>query len=219
MAIINHDRIKAELLHFYCATHWGFDVVAVEFSGNEGLAAVIRTKPDFVLVSLGLHDLGALEIISQVSRVSPASKIIGQTTRCNDYLLHMLTGADYHGLFLDTDESLVSLGQTIDRVRQGLRAVSPQIARCQTTLRTNPASFPKLLSQREQQVLVCIGHALSDDEIARQLNMSSVTAVSHRKKIMGKLGIHSTPKLIRFCADKGFNSVPPPGLVQSKDSP
>lgn len=76
MAIINHDRIKAELLHFYCSVHWGFDVVATEYSGSDGLAAVERLKPDLILVSLGLPDAGAAEIIRRLHGLSPGSKII-----------------------------------------------------------------------------------------------------------------------------------------------
>ncbi len=207
MAIINHDRIKAELLHFYCANHWGFDVAAIEFNGRDGLAAVSRTKPDLVLLSLSLPDLDAVSSIRELRSIAPATKIIGQAVRCSDYLLHQLAGTEYHGLILDTEESLVSLGQAIERVRQGTRAISPRIVQHQMALRNEPASFPKLLSHREEQVLVCIAHALTDEEISLQLGFSSTTAVSHRKKIMRKLGIHSTPKLIRYCADKGFNSV------------
>lgn len=210
MAIINHDRIKAELLHFYCANHWGFDVVAVELTGQEGLTSVARVKPDFILLSLGLQDADAVDLIRQLRQAAPSAKIVAQVVRCNDYLLHRLAGAEYHGLILDEEETLVSLGQAIERVRSGLRAVSPRITQDQLALRNASASFPKLLSRREEQVLVCIAHALSDDEIGRQLGFSSTTALSHRKKIMGKLGIHSTPKLIRYCADRGFNSVPPP---------
>lgn len=157
-----------------------------------------------------LPGMDAVEIIRQVRTVAPAAKIIGQTVRCSDNLLHQLSGIKYHGLIHDTEESLFSLGQAIERVRQGTRAVSPRILQSQVAMRNEPASFPKLLSRREEQVLVCITHALSDEEIGLQLSFAPATALSHRKKIMRKLGIHSTPKLIRFCADHGFNSVPPP---------
>jgi len=156
MAIINHDRIKAELLHFYCSTHWGFDVVSTETNGRDGLAAVGRTKPDLVLLSLTLPDLDAVEAIRQVRTIAPAVKIIGQTVRCTDYLLHKLNGSEYHGLILDTEENLASLGQAIERVREGIRAISPRIVQEQMALRNAPASFPKLLSRREEQVLICI---------------------------------------------------------------
>jgi two-component system nitrate/nitrite response regulator NarL len=209
MAIINHDRIKAELLHFYCSTHWGFAVVAMELNGQDGLAAVERTKPDLLLLSLSLPDADAANIIRAVRVAAPATRIIGQTVHSTDYLLHRLSGSEYHGLILDTEETLNSLAQAIERVRQGTRAVSPRLIREQIALRNAPASFPKLLSRREEQVLVCIAHALTDDEIGLQLSFSAATALSHRKKIMRKLGFHSTPKLIRYCADHGFNSIPP----------
>jgi two-component system nitrate/nitrite response regulator NarL len=218
MAIINHDRIKAELLHFYCSTHWGFAVVAMELNGHDGLAAVERTKPDLLLLSLSLPDTDAANLIQAVRARAPATRIIGQTVHCTDYLLHRLNGSEYHGLILDTEETLGSLALAIQRVRQGSRAVSPRLIRDQMALRNAPASFPKLLSRREEQVLVCIAHALTDDEIGLQLGFSAITALSHRKKIMRKLGFHSTPKLIRYCSDHGFNSVPP-ASIETRTSP
>jgi DNA-binding NarL/FixJ family response regulator len=209
MAIINHDRMKAELLHFYCTTHWGFEVVALEFTGTEGIAAVARTKPDFVLVSLMMMDVQAPELIRRITEVSSASKVIGQAGDCRDYPLHLLAGATYHGLVHGTEESLEALGWTIERVRQGLRSVSPRIAHGQAALRSSPDAFPKLLSKREQEVMVCVAHAMTDEEIGASFQVSASTALSHRKKIMHKLGIHSTPKLMRYCAEKGFNSAPP----------
>lgn len=210
MAIINPDRIKAESLQFFCATHWGFDLVAVESTADDGLAAVARTKPEFVLVSLLLPDLDAPEILRRIHASSPSSKIIALTTQCGEYLLHQIRASVCHALLLDPEESLASLGEALERARQGLRTVSPRIAQVQTALRTSPDSFPKLLTDREEDVLRCIAHAFTDREIAKQLGCSAGTALAHRRKLMDKLGIHKTPKLIRYCTEKGFNSVPPP---------
>jgi DNA-binding CsgD family transcriptional regulator len=141
----------------------------------------------------------------------PVRLLVWPSRKCNEYLVHVIGATGYHALVFSADESLSSLGQVIERVRQGARFISSRLARCQAALWAAPASFPKLLSKREQEVLVCIAHALSDEEIARQLGFAPGTALSHRRRLMSKLGIHSTPKLIRYCADKGFNSVPPPG--------
>jgi two-component system response regulator NreC len=77
-------------------------------------------------------------------------------------------------------------------------------------MRTAPDAFTKLLSNREQEVLVCIAHSYSDQEIAQQLGLSRATVLTHRKNIMNKLGISRTPKLIHYCLQKGFNSALPP---------
>jgi len=66
---------------------------------------------------------------------------------------------------------------------------------------------------------VCIAHSFSDAEIGTQLGLSSATALVHRRQIMRKLSIHSTPKLIRYAMEKGFNAVPPPNAAKSRSNP
>lgn len=211
MAIIESNSTKAELLNYYCANCWGFEVVALEKTGSGGVAAVARTKPELVLAALTPPDLGGpVDYINQLRRAAPSAKLILLTAQCFEYLIHLVSTTEYHGLILEADESLSSFGLAIECVRQGIRFVSTRIVQCQTAMRTAPASFPKVLSKREQEVLVCIAHSFSDEEIGRQLGFSNGTALSHRRKLMSKLCIHSTPKLIRYCADKGFNVVPPP---------
>jgi DNA-binding NarL/FixJ family response regulator len=210
LVIIESNLLQAELLHYFCTRCWGLEVAAVVKTGGDGIAAVARIKPDLVLVTLTPPDLGLADFIGQLQSAAPAARLILLTAECNEYLVHIIGTTDYHALVFSADESLYSLGQVIERVRQGARFVSARIARCQAALWAAPASFPKLLSKREQEVLVCIAHALSDEEIARQLGFATGTALAHRRRLMGKLGIHSTPKLIRYCADKGFNSGPLP---------
>jgi hypothetical protein len=110
MAIINGDRLKAEALHAHCAERWGFDVVALEFTTDSGLAAVERTKPDLVLVALSsLAGVGPAEIIRPLRAASPSSGIIGQLDRCLEYPLHLLAGCEYHGLVLDPIDGIAGL--------------------------------------------------------------------------------------------------------------
>jgi DNA-binding NarL/FixJ family response regulator len=219
LAIIHQERLKAELLNYYCTTHWGFEVVAVEYTGASGIAAIAQSKPDFVLVSLALPDVDAPEVIKRIHLASPATKIIGQTSYCSEYFLQQVGSAEYQGLFFDNDEGVAALGQTLDRARNGIRSISPRIIQEQARIRADPGAFPKLLSSRLQEVLVCIAHAMTDEEIARHLGVSRETALSHRKKIMGKLEIHSTPKLIRYCLEKGFTSAPLPLSAFASDHP
>jgi DNA-binding NarL/FixJ family response regulator len=205
MVIIENNLLQAELLHYFCTQCWGLKVEAVVKTGSEGIAAVARIKPDVVLAALPPSDLGLSDFIKQLRNAAPAAKLILLTEQCNEYFVHIVGAMDYHALVLVADESLSTLGQVIQRVRLGTRFISDRIARLQAALWAAPASFPKLLSKREEQVLVCIAHALSDDEIALQLGFTPGTALSHRRRLMDKLNIHSTPKLIRYCADKGFN--------------
>ena len=207
--IIETNQTRAELLGHYLAGHGEFEIVAMKCTAASGVQAVARCNPDVILVSFAQPDLDVTETIARLRQATEA-KIIGLVPQCSEYLIHLLTNAGCHGLFHEADEGLAGLMRIIERVQQGKHAISASVAKVQLALRMAPTSFPKLLSMREQDALVCIAHALTDEEIGRQMNISVGTALSHRKRIMNKLGIHSTPKLIDFCIEKGFRNAPLP---------
>jgi DNA-binding CsgD family transcriptional regulator len=60
------------------------------------------------------------------------------------------------------------------------------------------------LTGREREVLTLIADSKTTKEIAVILGVSAKTADSHRTKIMGKLGIHSTAGLVRYAIRAGI---------------
>jgi DNA-binding NarL/FixJ family response regulator len=89
----------------------------------------------------------------------------------------------------------------------GRRYLSSVALRTKATLRSDPAAFSKVLSDHEQVLLGLFGLSLSNDEIAQIAHVTPATAKNYRQIIMAKLGIHSTPHLIRYAAEKGFTRV------------
>ena len=168
--------------------------------------AIERCKPDVILASLSMSGTCAMEMIARFRSLAPSARIVGLISQCSEYLVHSLAKSEYHGLYCDADEGLAGLIQAIENVMQGRRVVSASIVKYQLGLRSAPAAFPKLLSKRELQALVCIAHAMTDEEIGQRMAISAGTAQAHRKKIMYKLSIHSTPKLMGYCMEKGFHT-------------
>ena len=210
MMVIEENRTKADLWHYCCAAKWGFNVVATCHSGTDGITTARRETPDIILAGLRPSDLALTEYVNGLRKAAPSAKLILVTQQCSEYLVHLLHHLDFHGLVYEPDETLESLALLIEKVRQGHQVLSPAVVRCQTQLRMVPTAFPKLLTKRHEEVLVCIAHSMTDEEIALSLGVSPATALSHRQKIMQKLNVRSTPKLIRYCIEKGFNMVPPP---------
>jgi DNA-binding NarL/FixJ family response regulator len=64
----------------------------------------------------------------------------------------------------------------------------------------------KHLSRREIEVLGLIADGFSTKEIAFELNIAFKTAVSHRTRLMSKLGIHDTASLVRMAISAGLVS-------------
>jgi DNA-binding NarL/FixJ family response regulator len=124
LVIIERSHTKAELLQFFCATKWGFDVVAVEQTCADGLVAVKRTEPNVILAGLQNLETDAVDLLRGLRRAAPSAKIVGLISQCNEFIVHAVATSDCHGLIYDADESLSELGHAIERVRSGLRSVS-----------------------------------------------------------------------------------------------
>ena len=54
------------------------------------------------------------------------------------------------------------------------------------------------LSDREKDILILIGKALTSEEIASKLKLSKRTIDTHRIHLMQKLNLENLPKLIRY---------------------
>jgi two-component system nitrate/nitrite response regulator NarL len=207
LVVIEENKTKADLWRHCCASLLGFEVVGICHSGTEALTVVASRQPDLILIGLTPSDVSACDFVASLRHAAASAKLILLTSQCSEYLVHSLRNLDWNGLIYEPDETLSSLTRHIEKIRLGHRIVSSSIAHSLDQLKSKPDAFPKLLSARQMQVLVCIGYALTDEEIAQQLGFSPATAQSHRQNIMRILNIRSTPKLIRYCADKGFNTV------------
>lgn len=217
IGIITSNRMQGELLRAHCVKEWNFDVVAWEQSGEQGLRAISRTKPELILAALMPLDVGIIEFVSGLRKTAPFSKIILFISKCSEYIVYVLSALDHHALILDGAEDLNSLAEAIARVRQGHRFVSSPIRRIQNQLRSDPEAFHKILSPREKEVLALITLSKSNEEIAQTLCCSISTAQTHRGELMRKLKLHSTPDLIRYGTTKGFDSAHPFGLLPERE--
>ena len=60
------------------------------------------------------------------------------------------------------------------------------------------------ITQRELEVLKLISLEYTSDEIAKELYISSHTALSHRKNLLQKFGVRNTAGLIKEAFVKGL---------------
>lgn len=204
VAVIHGNRLCGDLLCRVAATLWGCEVVANECSIEEGLAAIHRAMPDVVI--LGHHPpiVDCLEILSSLRRYG-SMKLVVSARRVTEYLVHKLAAYHVHAVIEESSSSLDELQAAVGRVRDGLRWLSSRYVHLAAHLRENPQSFPKMLSKRQEEILVCIAHELEDEEIAQRLGMTPATAERHRADIMRKLDLHKTTRLIRYAVQAGFD--------------
>jgi two-component system response regulator NreC len=163
-----------------------------------------------VLLDLDLPDGDGVDRIPDIHRESPSTKVIVITSHSDEFAIHRSLEANVSAFVDKCSQPIEVVGEAIAAVAAGRTFFSPVVARAKARLRDDPNAFTKLLSLREQEILRLLGEGMANDDVAARVGVSPQTIHSYRRNIMAKLGIHSTPQLIRYAVEKGFTRLRPP---------
>ena len=68
------------------------------------------------------------------------------------------------------------------------------------------------LTDKEQMVLSVIGDGSDDQQAGEKLALSPHTVNTHRKAVMGKLGLHHKGQLMLYALQQGYVQITPNGI-------
>jgi two-component system response regulator NreC len=205
--LIEDQAMFRGLLEKICRQHFHLSVVGEAGDAATGLMLCQRHMPEMVLLDLNLPDRDGVSLAEDLLARCPRLRILALSSECDDYTLYRVLNSGMHGYVDKNRQSLETLRRAIDEVIHGRAFFAEVVQQVRQRLRSEPRSFPKVLTEREQQLLALLGGGLTDDEVARELRLSRYTVQIHRRTIMGKLDVHRTPDLIRYAVNKGFSKL------------
>jgi DNA-binding NarL/FixJ family response regulator len=181
-------------------------VVAGEAADARAAFALIEAKaPDVVVADVTLPAMSGIEFARDVARRSLATRILVLTMHTRPELASEAFKAGARGYALKT-EPPSSIVEAIRTVARGELYVSPSIPRTVLDGRSPDASPLAELSPREREIFRLAVSGYSNENIARELEISIKTVQTHRAKVNQKLGVHSTGELVRYAAKRGLMS-------------
>ena len=192
-----------------CREHFPGETVREAADGRTGGALCREIQPDIVLLDLDLPDGDGLDLMSDIRGASPRSRIVVITSHSDDYAIHRCLEAGVAAFVDKCSQPIEVVSEAIAAVAGGRSYFSPVVVRAKARLRDDPKAFTKLLSGREQEILRLLGEGMANEQVAERVGVSPQTIHSYRRNIMVKLGIHSTPQLIRYAVEKGFTRLRP----------
>ena len=150
--------------------------------------------PEVMLVDIGLPGMSGIDVVSRLSRISPATQSIILTIHEDDKLIFDALKAGASGYLLKTAE----FGRIPAAVREAHRGgvpMTPQVARRMLNVFTQ-LQAPREdygLTEREHDVLKELMSGKTKKEMGKSLFVSEHTIDTHLRNIYSKLHVHSRP--------------------------
>jgi DNA-binding NarL/FixJ family response regulator len=173
-------------------------LVAAPANGSEAIEAFRALRPDVTLMDLRLPDLNGIEVMIAIRAEFPDARIIVLTTFERDVEIQRALKAGAHGYLLKSmpPQQMV---ETIRRVHAGQKCISPEIAAGLAEHMSDEA-----LSGREVDVLRHVATGNRNRDIAETLYIAEETVKVHLKHIMHKLGANDRTQAVAIAVRRGI---------------
>jgi DNA-binding NarL/FixJ family response regulator len=168
-------------------------------SGEAALDLIEREElvPHIILLDIGLPGMNGIELIPELKKLSPSSKILIITVHDDDENVFNAICAGASGYLLK-DLSGEQIVGSINEVMNGGAPMNSHIAKKVLSMfrDQNIKSSGYSLSDREKEILSLLVDGLSKKHIAEKIFLSHHTVDSHIRNIYAKLEVHSRSSAI-----------------------
>ncbi|HTI03966.1 MAG TPA: response regulator transcription factor [Gemmatimonadales bacterium] len=203
IALIEDNRLVREGIALLLTQHNDLKVVAS--APIDDTAELGNTRPQVILLDIGLGQGSSLRVAERIKKESPDSKIIVMDVLPVHEDIAEFVNAGVSG-FIMKDATLDDLVSTIRSVAQGAHVLPPQMT---STLFSQIAKDAVVrgrtdmleavrMTPREREVIDLIAEGLGNKEIAARLNIATDTVKSHVRNIMEKLMLHTRLQIAAF---------------------
>lgn len=176
-----------------------FEVVADAENGNQLIQQAAVHKPDVILTDIQMPNKDGIEATKEIHKQFPDIKIVALTMLNESMFIKKMLEAGAAGYVLKTIDK-EELVKVIRKVASGEKHFSAEVT-AQLMNNFSQKSPLDILTKREKEILTLIAQGLTDKEIAEKVFLSPLTATTHRKNILSKLGLKNKVELTRFAID------------------
>jgi DNA-binding NarL/FixJ family response regulator len=202
----DHDLIRQGLKSIVSSKP-EYEVIAEAKDGEEVLALTKKYKQDITLLDLSMPKLGGLDIIEQIYKICPGTKVLVISVHKANIYITKAFQAGAKG-YLHKENAGEELLLAIAKIARGDIYITPFISsRILENVLKKPGQGPakgEALTEREQEILHLVGEGHTAKEIGKTLFISRRTVETYKNTLLRKLSLKSTSGLIKYAIKHGI---------------
>ncbi|MCM3708354.1 MULTISPECIES: response regulator transcription factor [Cytobacillus] len=184
----DHEMVRRGIIS-YLATESGIEIVGEAGSGNEAVELVLKERPEIVLMDLLMENGNGIEATREILKSYPECRIIIITSFYDDEQVFPAIEAGAFSYMLKTANA-AEVVNAIKKAAQGEPVIESKVAgKMVRRFREKEKKPHDDLTEREFDVLLCIGEGMTNQEISEELFIGIKTVKTHVSNILGKLGV------------------------------
>ncbi|WP_445486586.1 response regulator [Niallia sp. 03133] len=184
----DHEMVRKGIIS-YLATESTIKVVGEANGGNHAVELVLKEKPDVVLMDLLMEKGNGIEATKEILRNSPYCKVIIITSFYDESQVIPAIEAGAFSYLLKT----ATASEVVDAIHKafaGETVIEPKVANVMLKkLRPSERKPHDNLTERELEVLMCIGEGMTNQAISEELYIGVKTVKTHVSNILAKLEV------------------------------
>jgi DNA-binding NarL/FixJ family response regulator len=186
VVVVDDDPLVCAHLRTILHTTDDIQVLDIAHDGAAAVESVVRHRPDLVLMDLRMPGVDGLAATTRIAALPRPPAIVALTTfDADQYVLAALrAGAAGYVLKSTPPRDLIDLVRV---AAAGHTVLPPGTTRGLLTA-TARAALPDGLTDRDIEILTCLGNGLSNAQIGTQLHLTEATVKGYVSRVLTKLG-------------------------------
>jgi len=179
------------------------ELPGLRFGESETAAATVAAARsgewDLLILDISLPGRSGLDVLKDVKAARPKLPVLILSMQHQpSYAARALKGGALG--YVGKSHARTHLVAAIRKVARGERFLPPELAESLAfdLMQPSGGSTHQSLSDREFQILCCIGEGTPPRQIASELGVSVKTVATHRARLLAKLGLRNNAEVVQY---------------------
>lgn len=206
LLLVDDQDIILDGLDALLDTDERFSIVGRANDGREALSKARSLCPEVIVLDINMPVMDGIEAARKLRAWKADQRILMLSMYGNQDLVNELLDAGVSGYILK-NAGRKEVCEAIVKVASGLRYLSRDVQEVMdlpAVRARNPGTESTMPTKREKEIIRMIVGERSTQQIAERLGLSPSTVETHRKNILGKLGLRSSTGLVRYALERGW---------------